>query len=146
MKEVPMITPTPDQFDELSDYYTRQAAYRSLHNDLNTVMSELLAEAKARNWCADFTSFLLTLPASAQACVQTIIWRTTIKYEVTLTIDVPALTEDAANDIVYDVYQQIDESLMFDTLDNVNLPDHVTLADATFHYDGAGVVGKAPTT
>ncbi len=141
-----MITPTPDQFDSLNDYYTRQVAYRSLHNDLNTVMSALLDEAKARNWCADFQSFLLTLPASAQACVPTIMWRTTIKYEVTLTIDVPALTEDAANDIIYNVYQQIDESLIFDDLACVNLPDHVTLAHTHYHYDGAGVVGKAPTT
>ena len=141
-----MTTPTPDQFHNIIGWADRDAAYRSLHNDLSTVMSALLDEARARNWCSDFQMFLLTLPASAQACVPTTMWRTTIRYEVTLTIDVPALTEDAANDIIYNVYQQIDESLMFDTLDNVNLPEHVTLADTHYHYDGAGVVGKAPTT
>ena len=141
-----MITPTPDQFDSIISRHECNSAYRALHNDLDTVMSALLDEAKARNWCADFTSFLLTLPASAQACVPTTLWRTTIAYAVTLTIDLPAVTENGANDIVYDLYQQIDESLMFDTLDNVNLPEHVTLVNTHYQYDGAGVVGKAPTT
>jgi hypothetical protein len=140
-----MTTPTPDQFFFLEPN-KRDAAYRSLHADLQTVMDNLLDEAKARNWCSDFQTFLLTLPASAQACVPTTMWRTTIEYKVVLTIDVPALTEDAANDIVANVYQQIDESLIFDTLHTVNLPEHVTLHDTTYHYDGAGVVGKAPTT
>ena len=141
-----MTTPTPDQFRNNIGWADRDAAYSKLYADLQNVMSALLEEAKARNWCDDFQAFVLTLPASAQACVHTTMWRTTIEYKVTLTIDVPASTEDAANHIIYDVYQQIDESLIFDALDNVNLPEHVTLADTNYHYDGAGVVGKAPTT
>ena len=141
-----MTTPTPDEFDNLIGYAERDAAYRSLHADLYIVMTRLLDEAKARNWCNDFQTFVLTLPASAQACVPTTMWRATIQYNVTLTIDVPALTEEAANDIIYDVYQQVDESLIFDALDNVNLPEHATLDNTHYQYNGAGVVGTAPTT